>query len=539
MEGRKLRLLLINDQDVGIANPYIEVVICPNPIGDDIPQLKYWPQHMHLWGNDCVPDFDLLLVDIKFEWDTFDPYYFGEKEAEGTQSEAEGTQSRVINPFGLLHALPLAARQDLTNMPFVWGVHSGDPSAVKDDPVAIWAFGLLCAMERRAGWDGYDPTQSIPAYFSEQIESLQALAPEAACAELIGRYRQRLKESCEGGRVYIEPDSLKSLISKVEEAMEANFDELANETLDISSFYEDHHILLRSLFADFYTWNQSVKRDILEYLGSPKFCIGDLKNPQSFLLALKDPPDLVSKYIKSKFTPDVRQLLDEYDGSDPSSESLQSRIVDVLNQLLTDSPLYDEQRFVRVNLSENTHKLIDRNPQGEGRIRLNRLLLEQAYPHDIAKSQYLKGLKAISEDRTDIFPQVIESLRILRQDSEAGTTLTQALPAVNKASIGVGVIVCLWLERVFGGLPIETKEILADMGFYTEGKQPNYQQPNRWLQESGFNVPIKKFLARLSTDPLPPLWRACGQRYWTQILEKDSGTKNLNWPACLGRRSRT
>ena len=60
-------------------------------------------------------------------------------------------------------------------------------------------------------------------------------------------------------------------------------------------------------------------------------------------------------------------------------------LVDYLNTLLKGSSLYQAERFKGVQLSEETKKLIEREPQGEDLIRLNRMLLEDAYPHEIAK----------------------------------------------------------------------------------------------------------------------------------------------------------
>ncbi len=280
MTGRNLKLLLINDQDVGIGTDHLDVWEGPSGFNGDISRLAHWPQHMFLWGNGRVPEFDLLLIDIKFEQDTYDPYYFGEKESKG-----EG----AINPFGLLHALPLAARQDLTNMPFVWGIHSGDPSAVKDDPVAIWAFGLLCAMERREGWDGYSDTRQIPQYFSSKIGSLPALPAEDAWRDLLGRYRDRLKERClRENKLYVDPENLNQLVSSFETAEATEFSNLANATLFLYSGNDTDPILIRSLFADFDQWDLKIKKDILAFLGSPFFCSGDLEDLSSLMIKLRD-----------------------------------------------------------------------------------------------------------------------------------------------------------------------------------------------------------------------------------------------------------
>ena len=47
-------------------------------------------------------------------------------------------------------------------------------------------------------------------------------------------------------------------------------------------------------------------------------------------------------------------------------------------------PLYEPERFKQVPLSEYLTDFIKENPQSHTRIRLNRLLLEAAYPKEIA-----------------------------------------------------------------------------------------------------------------------------------------------------------
>jgi hypothetical protein len=49
-------------------------------------------------------------------------------------------------------------------------------------------------------------------------------------------------------------------------------------------------------------------------------------------------------------------------------------------------PLYDSNRFAQVKISDYLQKFIAQNPQSDTRIRLNRLLLEAAYPTEIPRS---------------------------------------------------------------------------------------------------------------------------------------------------------
>jgi tetratricopeptide (TPR) repeat protein len=71
-----------------------------------------------------------------------------------------------------------------------------------------------------------------------------------------------------------------------------------------------------------------------------------------------------------------------------ASQSLRLR-QDKLTKEMADlkvEPLYDVKRFEQVKLSDYLRKFIAQNPQSDTRIRLNRLLLEAAYPNAIAGS---------------------------------------------------------------------------------------------------------------------------------------------------------
>jgi tetratricopeptide (TPR) repeat protein len=57
-----------------------------------------------------------------------------------------------------------------------------------------------------------------------------------------------------------------------------------------------------------------------------------------------------------------------------------------ISELSKISPLYTPERFKEVSISEYLQDFIKENPQSHTRIRLNRLLLEAAYPKQIAKS---------------------------------------------------------------------------------------------------------------------------------------------------------
>ena len=129
----------------------------------------------------------------------------------------------------------------------------------------------------------------------------------------------------------------------------------------------------------------------IELKDSSLFGVGDLKDPTSLAVKLRDAKDPVSKFLQGQFTdPTTQTLLSEYDDSTPPSKKLQAALIQELNQPFKDCPLYDlydKDCFAHVTLREETKNLIKQNRQEKDFIHLNRFLLEDAYPQEIAKSQ--------------------------------------------------------------------------------------------------------------------------------------------------------
>jgi UDP-N-acetylmuramyl pentapeptide phosphotransferase/UDP-N-acetylglucosamine-1-phosphate transferase len=120
---------------------------------------------------------------------------------------------------------------------------------------------------------------------------------------------------------------------------------------------------------------------------SPFLRMGDLKDPAHLMLRLYEGHDPLSQYLRGQFSYALQQEVTNYDGASTPSEGVQRSLTDELNRVLREASIYDEQRFKSVKLSEETRKLLAQNPQGENLVRLNRSLLEEAYPDEIAKNQ--------------------------------------------------------------------------------------------------------------------------------------------------------
>ena len=100
------------------------------------------------------------------------------------------------------------------------------------------------------------------------------------------------------------------------------------------------------------------------------------------------------------------------------------RLEQEIAELSKIGPLYDPERFKGIKLSDTTVQFLRENPQSHTRIRLNRLLLEEAYPLQTAKS--LGGVYPdremyipTPEDSSKCFQEYLrEAERRLKHDAE-------------------------------------------------------------------------------------------------------------------------
>ena len=134
-----------------------------------------------------------------------------------------------------------------------------------------------------------------------------------------------------------------------------------------------------------------------------------IQDPGSLLVKLQDTRAPVSELIASQLSEDMQWVLLGYNGTSTPSAQQQEVLLSDLNQLLQGGSLYDAQRFANIELSEQTQVLLTQNPKsGEAVVRLNRFLLSDAYPHELASlsaqqsSEPSKGIETCRENLRQI-----------------------------------------------------------------------------------------------------------------------------------------
>jgi hypothetical protein len=123
------------------------------------------------------------------------------------------------------------------------------------------------------------------------------------------------------------------------------------------------------------------------------------------------------KLLSAGLAKDLNRVLE--DGRNPLSDGKKAGVSDV-------TALYSADRFSHVSLSERLSDFLRQNPQSHTRIRLNRLLLEAAFPDDIAKSA-----GGLYPDREIYTPTLDDQFRAVQEyslDVERRRQLNQLRP---------------------------------------------------------------------------------------------------------------
>jgi phage tail-like protein len=114
--------------------------------------------------------------------------------------------------------------------------------------------------------------------------------------------------------------------------------------------------------------------------GSPLLKPDDVAELGGLAIRLRRRSDPVAQYLYGRLSPDTLRQLEQYQrGAKPSAELVWA-LLDDLNCLLQSGALADEPAFQRLHVSDELRALIDQQPHGATLIRLNRALLEAAFP---------------------------------------------------------------------------------------------------------------------------------------------------------------
>jgi hypothetical protein len=130
---------------------------------------------------------------------------------------------------------------------------------------------------------------------------------------------------------------------------------------------------------------------------STPFSVDDLADFPSLGRKLKQPSRPFDTWLAAQLSSATQAALgiDQDQGSDPAP--LQRALLQDINRILRGASIYEQKRFAGIALRSETQTLISRNPQGSELERLNRLLIEDAYPMELSRTPTFDDLLALNE----------------------------------------------------------------------------------------------------------------------------------------------
>ncbi|MFZ2023867.1 MAG: family 16 glycoside hydrolase [Terracidiphilus sp.] len=114
--------------------------------------------------------------------------------------------------------------------------------------------------------------------------------------------------------------------------------------------------------------------------------VNGITDQSAFAGKLANGTDPVSVFLRGKLEALVKVDLASYSPSNANAKALMSTLAENINQVISGPSIYDVARFSQIDLRPETEQLLQQNVYGPQLARLNKLLLEDAYPAELAKS---------------------------------------------------------------------------------------------------------------------------------------------------------
>lgn len=128
------------------------------------------------------------------------------------------------------------------------------------------------------------------------------------------------------------------------------------------------------------------ERWMKKIMASSKFSVDDFLDLPSLAGQLKKPKRAVDTWLAGQLSPATQTALSNYRGQGSDPAALQTGLVQDFNRIIGGPSIYASLSAAGVDLREETEKLHSQKPQGDDLVRLNRLLLEDAYPLELSRA---------------------------------------------------------------------------------------------------------------------------------------------------------
>ena len=120
--------------------------------------------------------------------------------------------------------------------------------------------------------------------------------------------------------------------------------------------------------------------------GLATFDGGSFTDLTAFAKKLTDKSDAVSAFLGGQLDDAAKANLASLSTTNANVKAVRSALAKSLNNIISGALIYDASRFQNVQLRPETRELLGKNPQGLDLARLNKILIEDAYPAEVSPS---------------------------------------------------------------------------------------------------------------------------------------------------------
>ena len=120
----------------------------------------------------------------------------------------------------------------------------------------------------------------------------------------------------------------------------------------------------------------------------PAFAGADITDVPGLVQKLNDKSDPVSAFVSDRLDSGARTALEAFSPTNTDTRRIKSALARNLSAIAQGPLIYDAARFQNVKLQPETAALLAGNPQGQDLVHLNKLLLEDAFPAEVARSEF-------------------------------------------------------------------------------------------------------------------------------------------------------
>ena len=135
----------------------------------------------------------------------------------------------------------------------------------------------------------------------------------------------------------------------------------------------------------------NAQASILVRNDSPSFTGDEINDAAELIARIKRHEDKVSTFLWQQCPQPVQTAIMDFQPSAANAKQVANSLADVLNKTIAGTNIYSTNIFLGARLAGETRLLLQKHPVGTNLVTLNRLLLEDTYPFELARNSKPEG----------------------------------------------------------------------------------------------------------------------------------------------------